>query len=133
MQPHHAARAFTLIEILIVVVILGIMSAMVIPQFSDAAGAARDTSLLSQLQTIRTQIEIHDFQRPFAEYDAGSPLGVAFWDELVNNDYLQQPPRNPFSPVPERTVVGAGPANVGWVWDGFDILATDGAGALFPE
>ena len=51
-------RAFTLIEILIVVVILGILAAIVIPQFTDASQQASTSSLQSQLQTIRAQVEL---------------------------------------------------------------------------
>ncbi|MCG8405619.1 MAG: prepilin-type N-terminal cleavage/methylation domain-containing protein, partial [Phycisphaerales bacterium] len=38
-------KAFTLVELLIVVVILGILAAVVIPQFSDASTDARFSSL----------------------------------------------------------------------------------------
>ena len=44
---------FTLVEILIVVIILGILAAIVIPQFTNASQDARNSSLLSQLQTLR--------------------------------------------------------------------------------
>ena len=40
-------RAFTLIEILIVVVILGLLAAMVIPQFLDVTGDAQRTAFIS--------------------------------------------------------------------------------------
>ena len=49
-------RAFTLIEILIVVVILCILAAIVIPQFTDASQQASNSSLQSQLQTIPTMM-----------------------------------------------------------------------------
>jgi general secretion pathway protein G len=54
----RAKRGFTLVEILIVVVILGILAAIVIPQFSDASEQAKESSLLSDLQTVRSQIEL---------------------------------------------------------------------------
>src|SRR5205823_2705024 len=41
-RPAPAGRAFTLIEILIVVVILGIIAAIVVPQFSNASHVARE-------------------------------------------------------------------------------------------
>ena len=59
---NRAKRAFTLIEILIVVVILGILAAIVIPQFTDAADDAQLASVQSQIQTIRGQVEL--FNRP---------------------------------------------------------------------
>ncbi len=42
-------RAFTLVEILIVVVILGILAAIVIPQFTSASEEAAANSTHSQL------------------------------------------------------------------------------------
>ena len=53
---------FTLVEILIVVVILGILAAIVIPQFTQASTEARESSLVSNLQTIRSQIELYKIQ-----------------------------------------------------------------------
>src|SRR5256714_15253863 len=53
---------FTLVEILIVVIILGILAAIVIPQFTNASQDARESSLLSQLQTLRSQIELYKLQ-----------------------------------------------------------------------
>ena len=53
---------FTLVEILIVVIILGILAAIVIPQFTSASQDARKNSLTSQLQTLRSQIELYKLQ-----------------------------------------------------------------------
>src|SRR5229473_8587221 len=53
---------FTLVEILIVVIILGILAAIVIPQFTNASQDARKSSLVSQLQTLRSQIELYKLQ-----------------------------------------------------------------------
>jgi general secretion pathway protein G len=57
-----AKRGFTLVEILIVVVILGILAAIVIPQFTEASTEAKLSSLCSDLQTMRSQIELYKVQ-----------------------------------------------------------------------
>jgi len=54
-----AKSGFTLVEILIVVVILGILAAIVIPQFTDASTEAKESALKSDLQTMRSQIELY--------------------------------------------------------------------------
>ena len=53
---------FTLVEILIVVVILGILAAIVIPQFTEASGEAKLSSLCTDLQSMRSQIELYKIQ-----------------------------------------------------------------------
>lgn len=55
-------KGFTLVEILIVVVILGILAAIVIPQFSQASTDSKVSSLQSNLQTIRSQIALYKIQ-----------------------------------------------------------------------
>ena len=55
-------KGFTLVEILIVVIILGILAAIVIPQFTEASNDARDSALQSDLQTLRSQLELFKVQ-----------------------------------------------------------------------
>jgi len=57
-----AKSGFTLVEILIVVVILGILAAIVIPQFTEASTEAKESSLCTDLQTMRSQIELYKIQ-----------------------------------------------------------------------
>jgi general secretion pathway protein G len=74
---------FTLVEILIVVIILGILAAIVIPQFTNASQDARKSSLVSQLQTIRSQTELYRLQHT----DTNSPKlvlgGTTAWDDMT--------------------------------------------------
>ena len=140
---NRLSRAFTLIEILIVVVILGILAAIVIPQFTDASQQAMESSVVTQLQTLRSQIELHDVQWPMRQFD---PIGDALapWGQLVVGDplfdadylgdYLQSPPTNPLQ---SSSTVAALPATgVGWTWNdangwGVGLYAVDEDGLQF--
>ena len=53
---------FTLVEILIVVIILGILAAVVIPQFTDASTRAKDSTLVSNIQTLQSQFELYKME-----------------------------------------------------------------------
>jgi len=53
---------FTLVEILIVVIILGILAAIVIPQFTSASESAKESNLKSDLLTLRNQLELYRVQ-----------------------------------------------------------------------
>ena len=62
MRSTSRRSGFTLIEILIVVIILGILAAIVIPQFSSASNDARKSSLASTAQTLRSQVALYRLQ-----------------------------------------------------------------------
>jgi general secretion pathway protein G len=55
-------QGFTLVEILIVVIILGILAAIVIPQFAESAEGARESNIMTNLQTIRGQLVLYKTQ-----------------------------------------------------------------------
>jgi len=123
-------RAFTLIEILIVVVILGILAAIVIPQFTDASTQASEASVRSQLQTIRGQLELYKVQNG----DLYPNLVANQWADLVNADYLQAAPKNPLDTGADQTDVAAACAvGVAWAWDGDNVTACTLAGGTFVE
>src|SRR3982751_4869551 len=74
---------FTLVEILIVVIILGILAAIVIPQFASASNDARKNSLLSQMQLVRSQLSLYTLEHR----DSLPPLlvtgGATAWDNMT--------------------------------------------------
>ncbi len=97
------------------VLVLGILAAIVLPQFTDCYDPARVREIETRLQTIRSQIDLYNIRNPEAPFDATTPVGPAFWDPLVSHDRLRAPMGNPLQN--NSTVVGATPAmGTGWVW-----------------
>ena len=145
---------FTLVEILIVVVILGILAAIVIPQFSQASTEARKSSVKSNLQMIRSQIMLYKTQHGDA-LPAKTDLITALtsktdYDGTVNTSglygpYMQKFPANALnelgdatdgSEITELTTVGASPTvstTTGWAYnsttgDFFAVNSTESLG-----
>ena len=96
--------AFTLVELLIVVIILGILAAIVVPQFADASSDARLSSLATNIATIRGQLELYKLQHRGVYPTLGTFTAqmTAGTDELGGvgtkfGPYLQRVPTNPFT------------------------------------
>src|SRR5436305_11102479 len=120
-------RGFTLVEILIVVIILGILAAIVIPQFTNASTDARKASLVSQLQTLRSQVQLFKLQHN----DILPDLVTNQWAQLMSKTnitgavdataagiygpYLESIPKNPLNNL--SAVTAAASATTGWTYD----------------
>jgi len=109
----RAKSGFTLVEILIVVVILGILAAIVIPQFTGASTEAKESALMSNLQAIRSQIELYKIQHndalPGVQQGGATCTEADFVTAMTTKTdqdgvaggrfgpYMQKIPDNPFS------------------------------------
>ena len=87
---YQTRKGFTLIEILIVVIILGILAAIVIPQFTNASKEAKQASLVTMVQSMRSQVALfklqHNDRLPGANpvVDTGGTFVPAtFWAQLT--------------------------------------------------
>jgi general secretion pathway protein G len=133
----QAKRGFTLVEILIVVVILGILAAIVIPQFTQASTEAKLNSLTSDLQTLRSQIELYKVQHNdiaptlanfttqmmYCTNSAGTADNPATKTRTATANlgpYLERIPGNPFSTVAvadDVVVWGSAVGTGGWEYN----------------
>jgi general secretion pathway protein G len=120
---------FTLVEILIVVIILGILAAIVIPQFTNATTEARQTTMVTQVKHVRSLIELYRLQ-----HNGNLPdlLGAEGWNLLMaktlrdgtidpegdHGPYLQVPPINPMTKSSSIVEVGTAPSEAtGWYFN----------------
>jgi len=101
-RNRNRTRAFTLVEILIVVVILGILAAIVVPQFTSAADEARGGNVQTQISTLETQLELWA-----ARNNGAYPAIGTMWVDMIAADYIKSAPRNPFSAAAGATDVTA--------------------------
>jgi len=140
-QRTRPRKGFTLVEILIVVVILGILAAIVIPQFSNASDTARVNNTLAILQTLRTQLELYK-----VHHGAYPTLDQMWTNMLETTDaegnvdptgkfgpYLQKAPVNIYTTSSNIVATGQGTAADGFEYDaatghiravGFDEITT---------
>jgi general secretion pathway protein G len=78
MNSHFRRNAFTLIEVLIVVIIMAILAATIIPQFSSSTSDAKKSSLKFNVQTMNTQIQLY-----MQQHNGKLPTFAAFSDQLT--------------------------------------------------
>ena len=130
-----AKKGFTLVEILIVVVILGILAAIVIPQFTDAATQANESRLKSDLQMLRSQIQLYKVQHsdalPGSDSSGDFVTAMTSYTDVqgavqaapapgLYGKYMEALPTNPFNglnTVTEGATDSGAAGDTGWFFN----------------
>jgi prepilin-type N-terminal cleavage/methylation domain-containing protein len=138
MQKRSTRSAFTLVEVLIVVVIMAILAATIIPQFTDSTNDAKAATSKFNLHTMRSQIELykahHNGDLPDAalakltiatdvDGNAGGPFGP----------YMREIPTNPFTNLNTVTTITSDPAAPSDVTSGGGWLYNATTGGIFID
>ena len=125
-QVQKARKAFTLIEILIVVVILAVLAATVVPQYKDVTNDAKYNTTVFNLQGIRAQVELYK-----AQHNGNPPATLN--DLVITTDvngspgpdfgpYMVQIPKDNVNNSAAVAISAASPISVsgttgGWIYD----------------
>ncbi|RNC82575.1 MAG: type II secretion system protein [Phycisphaera sp.] len=105
--------AFTLVEILIVVVILGILAAVVIPSFANATEPTRQAAFVTNMQDFAEAAQLHRIRNGEFPPDSNSGELPDGFEELID----------------PRDWIGTTP--IGGVWDTEDVGDDYGVGIHF--
>jgi prepilin-type N-terminal cleavage/methylation domain-containing protein len=85
MALRKTSKAFTIIEVLIVVIIAGILMAIIVPQFNKASQADGASALAAASQTLRAQVAFYRIQHNGKLPGAGAGdvfSSTQFWQDM---------------------------------------------------
>ncbi len=90
-------EGFTLVELLIVIVILGILAAIVIARFAGATKDSKEANLKGNLRTIRAALETYKANSKSNSYPGNlDQLWVGSIDDVDSKTFLERIPIDPF-------------------------------------
>jgi general secretion pathway protein G len=134
LSSRHARRsykAFTLVEILIVVIILGILASIVVAQFTNVRGSTSDTALKDNLRWMRSAVLLYQAEHgtfPTVASFEGQMTGFSSLTGAVNatkdatykfGSYMLSMPQLPVGAEKGNTTVTGATyaAGFGWQYD----------------
>jgi general secretion pathway protein G len=125
-DQRHAEQGFTLLELMIVMVVIGLLAAIAIPSYTNNIRNAKEAVLKEDLHTMRSAIQ---------SYTVDKQKAPQTLDDLVQSGYLKTMPIDPFThrsdtwmPVQEDSMMSLDQTESGIddVHSGAQITAADG-------
>jgi len=123
MNGNDGRNAFTLIEVLIVVIIMAVLAATIIPQFADSTTDAKQSALEFNLHTMRSQVELYkmhggSYPATLSDLTSTTPDGYG--------PYIDAVPENPFNGSAAEAAVSSAPTGPNATGEGWLYMNTTG-------
>jgi type II secretory pathway pseudopilin PulG len=123
-------EAFSLVELIIIVAVLGILAAIVVPQFQEHSVTAKESVAKDSLRILRSAIELYAVQHggvppgyPDDNPQNGPDSGSFEIQLTINRHYMSKLPENPFNNLRTIRMIGNGEpfptgatGQFGWVY-----------------
>ena len=109
MRQFRNKRGFTLVEIILVIIIIGILAAIIVPKFAGQSDNAKIANIKANVNSLRSAVRLWQ-----SDNDGTPPTALS---DLVPN-YIRAIPEEPITPsvAVSPSVNGLG----GWAYDNSD-------------
>ena len=83
-KSNQSSRGFTLVEIMIVVVIIGLLAAMAIPAFQKVRASSQDKAVLNNMRQLGAAADQYFLENGTSTVDLTSLIGSAAYVKALN-------------------------------------------------
>ena len=94
MRKERKMKGFTLVELLIVLLILGILIGLAVPRYLQALETSRETTFCSNVRSVISAMEVYRMNNGTLDYPPENLID----NKIIQNDqYFSQKPVNPYT------------------------------------
>lgn len=90
-------KGFTLVEILVVIGIIGMLSAFLVPNLLGARDRAKEAAVKGVLHTVQLAVEAYQMENEVYPIGKNIPLEALCKNYLMGSGYMASVPKNPFT------------------------------------
>lgn len=113
-------RGFTLIELVMVIVILGILAATALPRFVDLSSKARESAAKGSLGAIRAAIAIRYASNAAWGVTTNSSIPTSIEAAMFQDGQIPTEPYSNSSDVTVGSLATIGSSTAGWYYDSYN-------------